>query len=129
MSMFVKGGSTLNDARHVVDETVLLQLKENEGLNFLGVPEEGPFFCKVVAVDEAGVWVENSKFVTLDITDSKGKVIPKNKRKPEKHVVNILFPWKDIRTIVRFADQDADRIVDELLDESGGEDRRIGFIK
>ncbi len=119
----------MQDARDIVDETVLVKLKSNEGLTFLGVPEEGPFFCKVVAVDEVGIWVENKKFETMELTDSAGKPVPKSKRKPERHVVNILFPWRDIRSIVRFAEKDAEKMVREMIDKAGSEDRRIGFIR
>jgi len=119
----------MQDARDLIDETVLVKLRDNSGLGFLGVPDEGPFFCKVVAVDEIGIWVENKKFETIELTDSRGRPVPERKRKPERHVVNILFPWRDIQTIVRFAENDAEKMVKELMEGAGEEDRRIGFLK
>ena len=83
----------MEDARDIVGETVLVSLKDNGGFTFLGVPEEGPFFCKVVAVDEIGIWVENKKFQMIELTDARGRPVPDKKRKPETHTVNILLPW------------------------------------
>lgn len=119
----------MQDARDIVGETVLVKLKSNEGLGFLGVPEDGPFFCKVVAVDEVGVWVENKRFETVEIADSSGKPVPKDRQKPERHVVNILLPWKDVQAIVRFAENDAEKMLSDLIERADGEDKRIGFIK
>ncbi len=119
----------MQDARDLINETVLVKLRDNTGLGFLGVPEDGPFFCKVVAVDEIGVWVENKRFETIELTDSSGRPVPEKKRKPERHVVNILFPWKDIHTIVRFAENDAEKMVKELMEGADEEDRRIGFLR
>ena len=119
----------MEDARDIVGETVLVSLRNNEGFTFLGIPEEGPFFCNVVAVDEIGIWVENKKFQMVELTDSRGRSVPKKKRKPETHIVNILLPWREILSVVRFTESDAKKVVQEVIESIGEDDRRIGFIK
>lgn len=117
----------MNDARDIIDQTVLVKLISCEGIEFTGIEGEGPFFCKVKAVDEAGIWVENKKFTTVELRDSSGRSVPEKKRKPQKHTVNILLPWRTIQTIIMFEDEDIEKLdVDgETLDQTG----RIGFIK
>ena len=79
----------MDDARDLIDQTVLVMLDDYEGLEFTGIPEEGPFFCKVIAVDEVGMWVENRNFITTELRDSEGDPVPVKKRKPQKNTVNL----------------------------------------
>lgn len=118
----------MDDARDLVGGTVLVRLESHEGLEFIGIPEEGPFFCHVTAVDEVGMWVENKNFVTVELTDSKGKDIPKSKRKEEKHTANILLPWRNVRTVVHFPDKDAENLSGKVLGHKKDEAVRIGFV-
>jgi len=118
----------MDDARDLVGGTVLVRLMSHEDMEFIGLPEEGPFFCNVTAVDEVGMWVENKNFVTVELTDSKGKEIPKSKRKEEKHTVNILLPWRNIRTVVHFPDKDAERLSGKSLGNEKADPVRIGFV-
>ena len=119
----------MEDARDLIGKTVLVKLISNEGLRFVDVPEEGPFFCKVEAVDEVGMWVENRRFITIEIRDSKGKFIPKEKQKPEKHMVYVLLPWRNVQTVVMFSADDAITIEKKLLVEGGRDIRRVGFVE
>ena len=41
----------MEDARDLVDQTVLVKLDSTEGLEFAGIERDCPFFCKVAAVD------------------------------------------------------------------------------
>jgi hypothetical protein len=120
----------MEDARDIIDRTVLVRLISYEGMEFTGIEGDGPFFCKVTAVDEAGIWVENRKFETVELRDSKGRSVPEKKRKPQKHTVNILLPWRNIQTVIMFEDRDIENldIGDEALG-SDGQTGRIGFIK
>jgi hypothetical protein len=117
----------MEDARDIVDRTVLVKLFSREGLEFTGIDSEGPFFCRVKAVDEAGVWVENTKFMTVELRDSDGRPVPEKKREPRQHTVNILLPWRSIQTIVMFEEDALEglEIDDSSLEQTG----RIGFIK
>ena len=120
----------MNDARDIIDRTVLVKLESCEGIEFTGIESEGPFFCRIKAVDEAGIWVENKKFMTVELRDSSGKTVPEKKRKPQKHTVNILLPWRTIQTIIMFEDQNGENL--EIDEEALGLDKqagRIGFIK
>ena len=123
----VKRGLPMEDARDLIDKVVLVKLESNEGLGFIGVPDEGPVFCRVVAVDEIGLWVENKNFVTIEIRDSKGRFVPKEEQVQERHVVNLLLPWRCIQTVVMFAEQDADKVARDILGEEG-EEGKIGFV-
>lgn len=118
----------MEDARDITGRTVLLKLIDQEELEFAGISEEGPFFCKVTAIDQFGVWVENRKFVTIEIRDSKGRYIPKAKQKSERHLVNLLFPWRNIQTIIRFSEKDVEKIAGEAIGETEKKTGRIGFI-
>jgi hypothetical protein len=117
----------MDDARDIIDQTVLVKLISCEGLEFTGIDGDGPFFCKVKAVDEAGIWVENTKFTTVELRDSKGKSVPEKKRKPQQHTVNILLPWRNIQTVINFEAEDIEKLEaeGEALEQTG----RIGFIK
>ena len=119
----------MEDARDLVGRTVLVRLESNEGYTFTGVPEEGPFFCKVVGVDEVGMWVENKNFVTIEIMDSKGRVVPKEKQKAEHHLVNVLLPWRNIHTVVMYEEEEGEEAVKKIIDEAAPGNGRIGFIK
>ena len=119
----------MDDARDLINETVLVKLSSNEEFVFAGVPEEGPFFCRVSAVDEIGIWVENKNFVTIEIKDSKGRYIPKEKQEPKKQSVNVLIPWKSITCIVKYEGSDGEAAVERIVKEAGPEDSRIGFVK
>ncbi len=119
----------MNDARDLVDKTVLVKLLHYDGLEFVGVPEEGPFFCRIVAVDEAGLWVENKNFITTELSDSTGATVPEKRRKPERHVVNVLLPWRNIQTVVMFSEDDAEGIVQDLIGDEKGGAGTIGFVK
>lgn len=119
----------MDDARDLVNKTVLVKLVNDEGLEFIGVPKDGLFFCRVVAVDEAGLWIENKNFVTTELSDSRGRAVPKKRRRPERHVVNILMPWRNILTVVMFADEEADEIVKDVLDEERESRGKIGFLQ
>jgi hypothetical protein len=119
----------MDDARDLVNKTVLVKLANREGLEFVGVPEEGLFFCRVVAVDEVGMWVENKNFITTELSDSNGRNVPAKKRKPEHHVVNVLFPWRNVQTVVMFAEEDVDDIVKDILEEEREGKGKIGFVK
>jgi hypothetical protein len=119
----------MEDARDLINETVLVKLSGNEEYLFTGVPEEGPFFCKIAAVDEIGVWVENKNFVTIEIKDSKGRYIPKEEQEPKKQAVNILLPWRNISCIVLFAESEGEAVAKKIVKEAGPDDSRIGFVK
>jgi hypothetical protein len=119
----------MNDARDLVDNTVLVRLESNEEFSFAGVPEEGPFFCKVVAVDEIGIWVENKNFVTIEIKDSRGRIVPKEQQQPKRHVVNVLIPWKNIKSIVMYTETEGEEIAKQVMDTTGADDGTIGFVK
>jgi hypothetical protein len=120
----------MDDARDIIGKTVLIKLKSSDGIEFTGIESEGPFFCKAKAVDEAGIWVENSRFMTVELRDAKGKSVPEKKRKPKKHTVNILLPWSNIQTVIMFEEDEGSDLgaAGEILevDEQSG---RIGFIK
>lgn len=117
----------MDDARDIIDQTVLVKLISYEGIEFTGIEGDGPFFCKVTAVDEAGIWVENKKFMTVELRTSGGRSVPEKKRKPKTHTVNILLPWRNIQTIIKFEEEDLEKLkIDaDALEETG----RIGFIK
>ena len=119
----------MEDARDLIGKTVLVKLESNEGYTFTGVPEEGPFFCKVAAVDEVGMWVENSNFVTVEIMDSRGGIVPKKKQKPEQHQVNVLLPWRNVQTVVMYGEDEGEEVVKKIIDEAASDNGRIGFIK
>ena len=119
----------MEDSRDLIGKTVLVKLLSNTGLEFVGVPEDGPFFCRVAAVDSVGLWVENKNFVTTEISDSKGEPVPKRKRKPERHVVNVLLPWRNVQTVVMFSEDEADGIIQNMLEEEKGGVGTIGFVK
>lgn len=97
----------MQDARDLVGCTVFVLLEDASGLSFTGIEGEGPFLCTVGAVDEIGMWVQNLRFVTVELRDSRGRSVPKSKREPRINAVDILLPWKNVRTVVRFADDDA----------------------
>ncbi|UCF04691.1 MAG: hypothetical protein JSV33_12300 [bacterium] len=118
----------MEGAQDLVDKTVLVKLEDNEGLQFAGVPEEGPFFCKITAVDQIGVWVENKKFVTVEIRDSKGRFIPEEKQESVNHIVNLLLPWRKIQTVVLFAERDAAEIAPGVLGAKAKGAGTIGFL-
>jgi hypothetical protein len=118
----------MEGARNLIDQTVLVKLKSNEGLEFAGIPDEGPFFCKVVGVDQTGIWVENKNFLTIELSDSRGRIIPEEKRETERHIVNLLLPWKDIKTVVMFTDRDAASIAKGVIGEDEEGRGHIGFL-
>ena len=119
----------MDDVRDIVDQTVLVKLAVTDGIEFTGIEGDGPFFCRVVAVDEIGMWVENRHFVTVEIRDNDGKDIPVSRRKKESNTVNFLLPWRIILTIVRFPEKDQKDFADEVLGEDADGPGRIGFIK
>ena len=119
----------MEDARALINETVLVKLSSNEEYTFAGVPEDGPFFCKVVAVDEIGIWVENKNFVTIEIKDSKGRYIPKANQETKKQVVDVLIPWRNISCIVLYEGSEGEAAAEKIVREAGPNDSRIGFIK
>lgn len=122
-------GMTMQDARDLIDQTVLVKLVSNEGLAFTGIPEDGPFFCKVTAVDEIGIWVENGKFATVEIRDGEGRYIPKRKQKLERHEVDLLIPWRIVHTLVRFRKEDAAKAAANVLGADAKPGSCIGFVK
>lgn len=97
----------MEDARDLVGCTVFVMLEDASGLAFTGIEGEGPFLCTVSAVDEIGMWVQNRRFATVELRDSRGRAVPKAKREPRIDTVDILVPWRNIRTVVRFSDEDA----------------------
>ena len=119
----------MEDARDLVDQTVLVKLDSTEGLEFTGIERDCPFFCKVAAVDEVGMWVENKKFVTIELKDSVGKCIPKAKQVEETNTVNFLLPWRKVITVVKFPDKDPEELAEEALGSLDDDDKRIGFIR
>jgi hypothetical protein len=119
----------MEDARDLIGQTVLVKLTSNEGLGFAGVPGDGPFFCTVVAVDEIGIWVKNKSFVTMEIKDAKGRYIPRERQKPERHVVNILLPWRIVHAVVLFEKGYAVELKGEALGNKSPDSGRIGFMK
>jgi len=119
----------MEDARDLIGQTVLIKLTSNEGLVFAGVPEDGPFFCTVAAVDEIGIWVENKSFVTMEIRDGKGRYIPREQQKPARHAVDILLPWRIVHAVVMFEKGDAVELKGEALGEESPDSGRIGFVK
>ncbi len=119
----------MESAQDLIGKTVLVKLESNEGYTFTGVPEEGPFFCKVVGVDEVGMWVENSNFLTVEIMDSRGRIVPKKKQKPEQHLVNVLLPWRNVQTVVMYGEGEGEEVVRKIIDEAESDNGRIGFIK
>lgn len=122
-------GMTMQDARDLIDQTVLVKLVSNEGLAFTGIPGDGPFFCKVTAVDEIGIWVENGKFATVEIRDGEGRYIPKRKQKLERHEVDLLIPWRIVHTLVRFRKEDAAKAAANVLGADAKPGSCIGFVK
>ena len=116
----------MEDARDLVGCTVFVLLEDASGLEFTGIEGEGPFLCTVTAVDEIGMWVENRRFVTVELRDSSGRAVPKSKRAPQVHSVDILIPWKNVRTVVRFADDGAVPDVDGPAASEQGQ--AIGFV-
>jgi hypothetical protein len=118
----------MEDARDLINETVLVKLSSNEEYLFAGVPEEGPFFCRVVAVDEIGIWVENKNFVTIEIKDSRGRYIPKEKQEAKEHAVSVLLPWRNISCIVLYSGSEGEAVAKKIVKEAGPDDSRIGFI-
>jgi hypothetical protein len=119
----------MQDARDLIDQTVLVKLVSNEGLGFTGIPEDGPFFCKVTAVDEIGIWVENAKFATVEIRDGQGRYIPKRKQKLQRHEVDLLIPWRTIHTLIRFRENDAATAAANVLGADTKPGSCIGFVK
>jgi hypothetical protein len=119
----------MQDARDLVDQTVLVKLTGNEGLSFIGVPEDGPFFCTVTAVDEIGIWVENKRFAAVEIKDAQGRYIPKRRRKIERHEVDILLPWRIIQTLIRFREEDAAKAAADELGADTKSGSCIGFVR
>ncbi len=119
----------MEDATDLIDQTVLISLESYEGLEFTGIEGEAPFFCKVAAVDEIGIWIENRNFVTVELRDSKGKYIPEAKREQVKNTVNILMPWRNVKTVIRFPDRDPETLAREVLGSFEEGETRIGFIK
>lgn len=117
----------MEDARDLVGRTALVKLVSNEGLGFIDAPEDGPFFCKVVAVDEIGLWIENNRFVTVEIRDSRGRFIPEEKQEPVTHTVSILLPWRLVHTVVRFEDPDIGKVAADIIGMNGEAAGRIGF--
>jgi hypothetical protein len=116
----------MEDARDLVDQTVLVKLVSNEGLAFIGIPEDGPFFCKVTAVD---VWVENRKFATVEIRDGEGRYVPKRKQKLERHEVDLLIPWRIVHTLIRFRKEGAAKAAADVLGADAKPGSCIGFVK
>lgn len=119
----------MEDARDLIDQTVMVKLIDTEGLEFTGIEGDNPFFCKVVAVDEIGMWVENSKFVTIELTDCEGRDIPVKNRKKEVNRVNFLLPWRNVMTVVKFPGKEDGDFAPESLVTGEEEQKRIGFIK
>jgi len=119
----------MDDARDIIDQTVLVKLANTDGIEFAGIEGDGPFFCRVIAVDEVGMWVENRHFLTVEIRDKDGKDIPVDRRKKESNTVNFLLPWRNVLTVVRFPDKDQDEFANETLGVNAEEPGRIGFIK
>lgn len=119
----------MEDARDMIGETVLVKLVGNEGLSFAGFPAEGPVFCRVVAVDEIGMWVENRNFVTIEVRTAEGQYIPKRRQKPKRSVANLLIPWRIVHTVVRFTEGEAPGAGEAVLGERAGREGRIGFVK
>ncbi len=119
----------MEDARDLVGETVLVKLTSNEGLVFAGFPAEGPVFCRVAAVDEIGLWVENRNFVTVEVRTAAGRYIPKRRQKPKRSVATLLVPWRIVHTVVRFAEGDVPGAEGAVLGARPGSEERIGFVK
>ena len=119
----------MQDARDLVDQTVLVKLASNEGLSFIGAPDEGPFFCRVTAVDEIGIWVENKRFAAVEIKDAHGRYIPKRRRKIERHEVDILIPWRIVHTLIRFRREDAAKAAADELGADAKPGSCIGFVR
>lgn len=119
----------MEDARDIVGETVLVKLTSNRGLAFAGFPREGPVFCRVVAVDEIGIWVENRNFTTVEVRTAAGRYVPKHRQKARRSVVNLLIPWRLVQTVVRFAEGDVRSARGVVLGGRPGEHGRIGFVK
>ena len=118
----------MDDARDIIDQTVLVRLKDYEGLEFTGIEGDGPFFCRVTAVDEIGMWVENRHFITIELRDSEGRDIPVKDRKEVENRVVFLLPWRNVLTVVRFEEFDEEMLLGGIGEE-GAESGRIGFIK
>jgi hypothetical protein len=119
----------MEDSRDLIGETVLVKLTSNEGLAFAGVPGDGPFFCRVAAVDEIGIWLENKNFATIEIRNSAGCYIPKRKQKARRHAVNLLIPWRIIHTVVKFEAAKTIRADADVLGEKPPSCARIGFVE
>lgn len=115
----------MEDARDLVGCTALVLLGDASDLGFTGIEGEGPFLCRVTAVDEIGIWVENRRFVTVELRDEKGRAVPKARRRPRTHTVDILLPWRNVRTVVRF--EDAAELPPGAELGAGAGKRTIGF--
>jgi hypothetical protein len=119
----------VEDARDLIGETVLVKLMSNEGLDFAGFPAEGPVFCRIVAVDEIGMWVENRNFVTVEVRTAAGRYVPKQRQKPRRSVATLLVPWRIVHTVVRFAGGETPEVGGAVLGGRSGSGGRIGFVK
>jgi hypothetical protein len=119
----------MEDARDIVGETVLIKLASNRGLAFAGFPVEGPVFCRVVAVDEIGIWVENRNFVSVEVRTASGRYVPKRLQERKRSVVNLLIPWRLVQTVVRFTEGKAIGARGAVLGGRVDAEGRIGFAR
>src|SRR6266705_6588281 len=60
------------------------------------------FYAKIVGRDSIGLWIENPKLETTRARDDNGTIIPPDRRHLEEHMVYVLIPWGNIRSVVHF---------------------------
>jgi len=89
------------DIDKVINDRVMLILRDAEGLRAAGVSEQN-FYAKVVGRDHIGIWIENPKFEVTRVRYDDGTIIPPEQRVKEEYVANILIPWGNVRSIVHF---------------------------
>ena len=101
---------TIDDA---VNKMIMLVIFSTEGLEAAGIKEK-KFYAKIVGRDSIGLWIENPQLETTRVRDDNGAIIPPDRRHLEEHLVYVLVPWGNIRSVVHFPlRQDFDKAEDE----------------
>jgi hypothetical protein len=107
---------TIDDA---VNKTVMLIISTSDGLEAAGIKEK-KFYAKIVGRDAIGLWIENPKLETTRVRDDHGAIIPPDRRQLEEHMVYVLIPWGNIRSVVHFPmRQGFDKVEDEEVSALG----------
>lgn len=109
------------DIEKAINHKVLIILFTHEGLEKAGVTERY-FYAKLVGHDQIGLWVENPRFEITSVRKEDGTLIPVEERHKETHVVDILIPWGNIKSIVYFPNRKEFNFEDDGI---GDLDRRL----